>query len=74
MNYKTFYAEVADWIYQSNQMAMKFGLDSKDFWEWVARSTGEFCKRYQNNPLVEKQMTMLFQWLEEVYENGKGQA
>lgn len=68
MNYRAFYAEVADWINQSNQMAVKYGLDSQEFWKWVTSSTGEICDRYKNNPLVQKQMTMLFQWLEDIYQ------
>lgn len=74
MDYKAFYAEVADWIYQINSMALKFGMDSNDFWGWVSSSTGEICTKYNNNPLVKMQMTMLFQWLDEIYQNGKGRA
>ncbi|MBS4198594.1 hypothetical protein KHA93_02890 [Bacillus sp. FJAT-49732] len=71
MDYKAFFAEVVDWINQSNQKAMKHGIDSMEFWRWVTQSTGEICNKYSNNPLVVKQMSMLYQWLEEVYENGK---
>lgn len=71
MDYKAFYADVANWIYQSNHMAIKYGLDNFDYWQWVATSTGELCDKYQNNPLVKMQVTMLFQWLENVYEERK---
>lgn len=70
MNYKAFYAEVADWIYQSNQMAFKHGLNSDEFWSWVATSTGDLCNKYKNNPLVKKQMIMLYQWLEDFTKGG----
>jgi hypothetical protein len=71
MDYKAFYAQVADWIYQSNQMAIKHGLASEAFWRWVTTSASEICNSYNNNPLVLKQMTMLCDWLEEMYQNGK---
>jgi hypothetical protein len=74
MDYKAFYSEVADWINHCNQMAMKNGLDSDAFWQWVARSLGELTNKYENNPLVSMQMTMLFQWLEGVYEDMKGKT
>lgn len=71
MDYKAFFADVADWINHCNQMAMRNGLDSDAFWRWVSTSLGEMCNKYDNNPLVNMQMTMLFQWLEGVYESTK---
>lgn len=68
MDYQKFYADVVSWINQSNQLAIRHGLDSNEFWDWVMRSTGEVCNKYDNNDLVKKQMTMLFHWLEDVYE------
>lgn len=70
MDYKAFFAEVVDWIYQSNHMAMKHGLNSNEFWSWVTTSTGEICDKYQNNPLAQKQMMMLYQWLEDFSQGG----
>lgn len=70
MDYQKFFNEVAEWINQSNRMAMKHGMNSDAFWNWVTSSTGEICIRYSNNPLVIKQMVMLYGWLEEVYEKG----
>ncbi|MHA6258339.1 hypothetical protein ACXYMX_00370 [Sporosarcina sp. CAU 1771] len=71
MDYKAFYLEIADWINQVNQNAIQFGMDSDPFWKWVVKSTAEICEKYQNNKLVVKQMTMLYSWLEEVYEEGR---
>lgn len=71
MDYQKFYAEVVNWINQVNQMAMKHGMDSNGFWNWVTISTGEICNRYNNNPLVKKQMVMLYEWLDEVYSQGR---
>lgn len=70
MDYQKFYNEVVNWINQSNQMAMKHGLDSDAFWNWVTSSTSEMGIRYNNNPLVIKQMVMLYEWLDDVYSKG----
>lgn len=67
MDYQKFYNEVVDWINTANQMAMKYGLDSMDFWNWVTYSTGELGKKYNNHPLVIRQMAMLYDWLDDIY-------
>ncbi len=68
MDYKVFFADVANWINQVNQTAMQHGMHSDYFWLWVADSSGEMCRKYQNNELVKKQMRMLIDWLEEAFE------
>ena len=73
MDYQKFFNEVVGWINQSNRMAIKHGLDSDEFWHWVSSSTGEICKRYDNNQLVVRQMVMLYEWLEDVYAKGIGE-
>ncbi|WP_150284147.1 hypothetical protein [Rummeliibacillus sp. TYF-LIM-RU47] len=67
MNYKAFYAEVADWILQVNQLAVSHGMESHEFWSWVSRSIGEMANKYENNQLVTRQLTMLFIWLDDIY-------
>ena len=67
MDYKQFFAEVADWILAVNQKAAEFGMQSDAFWEWVMRTSGEIGNRYKNNELVVRQMLMLLEWLEDVY-------
>ncbi|RDW21024.1 hypothetical protein CWR48_04220 [Oceanobacillus arenosus] len=72
MDYQAFYTEVVNWINQVNQLATKYGgMESNDFWTWVTMSTGELCEKYNNNPIVIKQMVMLHEWLEEVYFGSK---
>lgn len=73
MDYSKFYSEVALWIQQSNQNAIKHGFDSDTFWDWVVKSSGEMCNRYDNNELVILQMTMLIEWLEKVFNSTKGE-
>jgi len=70
MDYLKFYMDVVEWINQVNQMAMKHGMDSNEFWNWAAKTTGELSDKYQNSKLVVKQMSMLYIWLEEIYEEG----
>ncbi|MEK4199086.1 MULTISPECIES: hypothetical protein [Cytobacillus] len=67
MDYKAFFAEVADWIIQANHMALNFGMESEPFWKWVMDSTAAICEKYGNNQLVLNQMVMLFHWLEGFY-------
>lgn len=70
MDYKAFYAEVADWIMQANHVATTYGMNSDLFWKWVMDSTAAICEKYQNNKLVKNQMVMLFFWLEDFYIEG----
>jgi len=74
MDYKAFYTEVADWIMQVNQIAVQHGMDSDEFWNWVSSSMGKIANKYNNNKLVQKQMVMLFSWLEDVYAETKSKA
>lgn len=67
MDYKAFYAEIANWIMQVNEMAMKYSMESDVFWTWVSQSMGEISNKYGNNKLVVNQMSMLFMWLDDVY-------
>lgn len=71
MDYNAFFAEVAAWTQQVNQAAARDGMASSEFWQWVTDSSAEISKKYNDNRLVIKQMIMLVEWLEEVYE---GQA
>jgi hypothetical protein len=72
LDYKAFFADVLEWIGQANQAASRHGMSSPDFWQWVADSAGELCKKYQDNRLAIKQMVMMVEWLEEVYDSRKG--
>lgn len=68
MDYGAFFADVQTWIGQANQAAAKYGMQNEDFWTWVADSSAAICEKYQENRLAIKQMMMLVEWLEEVYE------
>ncbi|GAA0382535.1 hypothetical protein [Paenibacillus motobuensis] len=68
MDYGAFFADVQAWIGQANQAAMQYGMDKPEFWQWVADSAGALCKKYNDHRLAMKQMIMMTEWLEEVYE------
>ncbi|MGG1878280.1 hypothetical protein ABDI30_12020 [Paenibacillus cisolokensis] len=68
MDYNAFFADVEIWIGQANQAAVRLGMESPEFWQWVAESSGTLCKKYQEHRLAIKQMIMMIEWLEEVWE------
>jgi hypothetical protein len=69
MDYKAFYDDVWAWIGKVNQAATHYrGMGNPDFWSWVAQSSSSICEKYQNHRLAIKQMIMLVEWLEEVYD------
>ncbi|AAU85072.1 hypothetical protein BCBBV1cgp25 [Bacillus phage BCASJ1c] len=70
MDYNVFFAEVAQWVNDCNQMAVKYGMQGEEFWTWVTSSMAELSNKYNNAPLVKKQMSMMFDWLHEIYQNG----
>jgi len=72
MDYEKFYKEVVNWIYEANSNASKFGFQSDIYWKWVIDSVAEICERHNNNDLVNKQMTMLVNWLTDLYNQQKG--
>ena len=71
MDYNVFYRDVAAWIGQANQAAMTNGMENPVFWAWVADSCGAITRKYGESRIVIKQMMMLVEWLEEVYEGRK---
>jgi hypothetical protein len=73
MDYKAFFSDVEMWIQQANQAAGRLGMENPEFWAWVADSSSSVCKKYQDHRLVIKQMMMLSEWLEEVYESRRAE-
>jgi len=71
MDYQAFFSDVVNWIGQTNQAAAKYGMEHEQFWLWVVESSGALTKKYQDNKLVIRQMIMLIEWLEEIYESRK---
>ncbi|PWV97455.1 hypothetical protein DFQ01_12199 [Paenibacillus cellulosilyticus] len=71
MDYNAFFKDVIDWIGQVNKMAMQHGMGNPSFWAWVTESTSALSQKYQDHRIAVKQMVMLIEWLEEVYEKGR---
>jgi hypothetical protein len=71
MDYKAIFEDMEKWIQEANQAAARFRMESPEFWVWVADSASKVCQKYNEHRLVIKQMMMLVEWLEEVYEERK---
>lgn len=71
MDYDSFFAEMANWTKAVNQMALTHTMESTEFWQWVTKSIGDIADYYGNTPLVQKQLTMMYLWLEEAYAASK---
>lgn len=67
MNYEVFFKEIVAWINAVNEKAKQYGMDSHVFWKWVVDSITDICERYENNSLVTRQMSMMFEWLNDIH-------
>ncbi|MEK4854810.1 hypothetical protein NST04_33580 [Paenibacillus sp. FSL H7-0756] len=74
MDYKALFWDVYQWTQQVNEAAARHGMQNPEFWQWVADSTGAICRKYNDHRLAIKQMVMMVEWLEEVYEKQRGGA
>ncbi|SFE11145.1 hypothetical protein SAMN04487969_101111 [Paenibacillus algorifonticola] len=74
LDYKAFYDDIVAWIADVNMAVMRAGPDSSEFWIWIADSSGFICRKYNDNRLVVKQMVMLVEWMEEVFEQRKNKG
>ena len=72
MDYRSFFADVTEWMTESNNQIQQHSIDSQAYWDWVVHSTGELCNKYHNHELVKKQMSMLIDWLDSVWKKSKG--
>ena len=71
MDYKQFFSDVENWIYECNNQAAKLGFMTDGFWDWVVKSLEEFTKKYNNEKLAMKQASMLLEWLDELWKDMK---
>ena len=63
MDYEKFYAEVAEWIHEVNSLIRKHGIENEKVWTWITNSMNDLYKKYNKNELVRRQMTMLYDWI-----------
>ena len=71
MDYKQFFADVENWIYECNNQAAKLGFMTDEFGNWVVKALEEFTKKYNNEKLAMKQASMLLEWLDELWKDMK---
>jgi hypothetical protein len=74
MDYKRFFSDCAEWVLEVNKQAVKYGMDSDQFWRWIVKSSTDMCESYNNNKLVINQMAMLVDWVQDIYRQSKGAA
>lgn len=67
MDYESFFQDVTAWMTESNHQLEKHTLFVREYWDWVMRSTRELCDKYENHPLVMRQVKMLYEYQEELY-------
>lgn len=67
MDYESFFQDVTAWMTESNHQLEKHTLFAREYWDWVMRSTRELCDKYENHPLVMRQVRMLYEYQEELY-------
>lgn len=71
MDYRSFFADVTEWMAESNKQLGQYSIDSQPYWDWVIHSTGQLCNKYGNHPLVIRQMSMLINWLDDAWKKSK---
>lgn len=67
MDYESFFQDVTAWMTESNHQLEAHTLFAREYWDWVVRSTRELCDKYENHPLVMRQVKMLYEYQEELY-------
>lgn len=67
MDFHIFYQDVIKWMEANNQMISKYSIQSDTYWDWVVKSSGYMCNKYDNHQLVINQMMMLMNYLENIY-------
>lgn len=64
MDYRAFYGDIVEWIYQNQSQTELLGFGSHEYISWVFKSAGQLADKYENNELVTKQLCMLLDWIE----------
>ncbi|EAE0845952.1 hypothetical protein G3598_002452 [Listeria monocytogenes] len=67
MDYKAFFHDVGLWMDDSNEQLKQYSLFAREYWDWVMRSTSLLCDKYDNHPLVMRQVKMLYEYQEALY-------
>ena len=66
IDYHAFLNEVADWILKQEEAAQRYGFASEKYFDWVFKSSGQLCDKYENHPFALRQMRMVYEHIDEV--------
>lgn len=73
IEYRAFYNDIADWIYQQQEKAQSLGFGSPQYIDWIIASSGEICDKYYNDNFALKQMSFLWEHIDgAIQKNNKG--
>ena len=64
-DYRKFMNEVVDWIEAQEKAAQRFGFGSEQYFDWVFKSSGQLCDKYENHPFALRQMRMVYEHIDE---------
>lgn len=65
IDYHAFLNEVADWILKQEEAAQHFGFASEKYFDWVFKTSGQLCDKYENHPFALRQMRMVYEHIDD---------
>lgn len=65
LDYRAFYQDVTDWIYQSQEVERIKGFGTEEYMDWIVQSVVQICEKYNNDKFVHKQMRMLWNHIDD---------
>ena len=65
LDYRAFYTDVVDWIYQAQEVERIKGFGTEEYMEWIVQSVVQICEKYNNDKFVHKQMRMLWNHIDD---------
>lgn len=65
LDYRAFYQDVVDWIYQSQEVERLKGFGTEEYMDWIVQSVVQICEKYNDDKFVLKQMRMLWQHIDD---------
>ena len=64
IDYHAFLNEVADWILKQEEAAQRFGFCSEQYFDWVFKTSGQLCDKYENHSFALRQMRMVYEHID----------
>ncbi|MGY3739982.1 hypothetical protein ACWOA2_07695 [Granulicatella elegans] len=65
LDYRAFYQDVTDWIYQAQEVERIKGFGTDEYMDWIVQSVVQICEKYNNDKFVHKQMRMLWNHIDD---------